>query len=126
MYQFTKDGSTYTFPKGIHIQIGHYQVHHSDDNWPDSDVFNPERFEDKNQVKLSLNNPKWQAFGCGPRHCMGYKLASLVLKATIASIVEKYVLTPVDAATEINTVAARVTSTVDPKDPVWVKVSPLE
>lgn len=76
---------------------------------------------------MSITNPKWQAFGCGTRHCMGYKLALLVLKSTIASMVEKYALLPIDAAAEVNTIGTGMSaSTVDPKEPVWVKVLPVE
>jgi len=66
-------------PAGAVVEVQHYSVNHSKDNWVDPFTFNPDRFlVDKESAggKASGNLNKLEAlqpFSLGPRNCIGRK-----------------------------------------------------
>lgn len=59
-------------PKGAHVAVNVYNLHHRDKNWKDSYEFNPDRFaKDGDGIRGSGEGVSWSPFGNGPRQCLG-------------------------------------------------------
>ncbi|XP_023945388.2 cytochrome P450 6B4-like [Bicyclus anynana] len=78
----------YNFKKGDRIHIPVYQLQHSPDNFPEPDVFRPERFfgEEKKNIKPFTYMP----FGEGPRTCIGMRFAKMPIYAGLLKIFKNY------------------------------------
>lgn len=64
----TPDGCL-TIEKGVRLMVPVFSIHRDADNFPEPDVFQPERFseENRNNIKPFTYLP----FGEGPRNCIG-------------------------------------------------------
>lgn len=64
-------------PKGTRVVVDIYNIQHSDKNWKDSFVFNPDRFGDNGEYSQHHESLSWVPFGSGPRQCiaMNFSLA---------------------------------------------------
>lgn len=84
----------YILPNGIKIEKGNpirvpvYLIQHDPDNYPEPELFKPERFlpENKDQLKPCTFLP----FVAGPRNCIGMRFAQLEAKMTLAETLIKY------------------------------------
>ncbi|KAG8303105.1 hypothetical protein J6590_018570 [Homalodisca vitripennis] len=72
--------------KGTMVLIPIYSIHMDPNNYPDPEIFNPNRFKD-NHFKSC---PKYLPFGAGPRICIAFKLAVLQIKVAIAKLMLNY------------------------------------
>ena len=87
-------GADHVFSNGLEIEKGTvihvpvWSVHHSPENFPDPETFNPDRWlpENKDQIKAS----SFLAFVDGPRNCIGARFALLEAKMTMCGIITKY------------------------------------
>ncbi|XP_015791549.1 cytochrome P450 3A16 [Tetranychus urticae] len=91
--------SDYKFPgtnveikKGTTISIPVYAIHHDPANYPDPEVFDPQRFLD-GSVKPFTFLP----FGSGPRLCIGMRFALINAKLSLAYLVKNYHIFTTDA-----------------------------
>ncbi|OWR46405.1 cytochrome P450 CYP4L4 [Danaus plexippus plexippus] len=84
-------------PKNTSVIINILELQRHPDLYEDPMEFRPERFETMN----AKNAFSWIAFSAGPRNCIGQKFAMLELKATLASIVQKFRILPADSAEPI-------------------------
>ncbi|KAG0430171.1 hypothetical protein HPB47_022943, partial [Ixodes persulcatus] len=75
---------------GMTILIPVHQLHHDLNLWNQPEAFDPDRFSACN--KSILNSVQYQAFGNGPRRCMGMRFAQLELKIAFAKILANYSL----------------------------------
>ncbi|XP_040355132.1 cytochrome P450 3A11 [Ixodes scapularis] len=75
-------------PAGLSIVIPQYQLQHDPNLWSDPETFDPERFSAEN--KGSFDPMAFQAFGNGPRNCVGMRFAQLEMKLTLAKMLAKY------------------------------------
>nr|UYG55596.1 cytochrome P450 6J1 [Arma chinensis] len=90
---------TYKIEKGIPVTIPIYAIHTDPEYFPDPMKFDPERFDKKNR---SLRHQYvYLPFGAGPRYCPGSKLALLILKSAIISIIMNFEVRPRGAIKEI-------------------------
>ncbi|XP_075742083.1 cytochrome P450 3A14-like [Rhipicephalus microplus] len=64
------------------------QVHRDARYWPDPLNFNPDRFSPDNES--NYHKVAYQAFGIGPRNCIGMRMAHMVLYSTIARLVQRF------------------------------------
>ncbi|KAL3197930.1 hypothetical protein MRX96_044616 [Rhipicephalus microplus] len=64
------------------------QVHRDARYWPDPLSFNPDRFSPDNES--NYHKVAYQAFGIGPRNCIGMRMAHMVLYSTIARLVQRF------------------------------------
>ncbi|KAK5652338.1 hypothetical protein OQA88_10530 [Cercophora sp. LCS_1] len=71
-------------PGGTYVEVQHWSVNHSKDNFADPWEFKPERFLDpkKTDVLEAL-----QAFSTGPRNCIGRNLAYAEMRIILARLV---------------------------------------
>nr|XP_037276230.1 cytochrome P450 3A14-like [Rhipicephalus microplus] len=81
---------------GVHYKAGTsflsptLQIHRDSRYWPDPLTFNPDRFAAENEG--SFHNVAYQAFGVGPRNCIGMRMAQMALYYTIARLVQRFQL----------------------------------
>jgi cytochrome P450 family 3 subfamily A len=73
-------------PKGQYIHYLTWVLQHDPDNFPDPEVFDPERFTDRKQIKPC----SFMAFGAGPRMCPGNKLALMTIKVALAEVLRRF------------------------------------
>lgn len=71
----------YDLPRGTHVVVNAYAVHHRPDSWPDPERFDPRRFLNGRRTKYA-----WIPFGGGTRKCIGMAFAQHELKAIIATL----------------------------------------
>ncbi|GFQ68032.1 cytochrome P450 3A41, partial [Trichonephila clavata] len=77
--------------KGTAIQVPAYHIHRDPELWgPDADEFRPERFSPENKSKI--HSMAFQAFGAGPRNCVGMRFAFMEAKLALARLLSKYKL----------------------------------
>ncbi|KAH7967911.1 hypothetical protein HPB52_003826 [Rhipicephalus sanguineus] len=80
--------------KGVHYKAGTgfmsptLHIHRDVRYWPDRLNFNPERFAPENEG--SYHKVAYQAFGVGPRNCIGMRMAYMALNLTIARLVQRF------------------------------------
>ena len=73
---------------GQQIEIPVHAIHHSDLNYKDPFIYDPDRFmpDQKHLIKPYTYLP----FGAGPRHCVGMRFALFEIKLALAHIVLRY------------------------------------
>ncbi|KAL5522614.1 hypothetical protein ACEPAG_8631 [Sanghuangporus baumii] len=77
-----------TFPEDTVLSVPMYTVHRDPDVWgADADVFRPERWFERDPVKLQKS---FHPFSFGPRACVGRNLAMMELLLIISSIFHRY------------------------------------
>ncbi|XP_054930881.1 cytochrome P450 3A14-like isoform X2 [Dermacentor andersoni] len=76
------------FKAGTCIMSPTFQLHRDPRYWVDPDTFDPERFSPENQP--SIHKMAFQPFGLGPRHCVGFQMARLEIRYTLARLVQRY------------------------------------
>ncbi|XP_070556760.1 cytochrome P450 3A24-like [Ptychodera flava] len=88
----------YRIPKGMHISVAVYAIHHNPDIYPEPEKFIPERFTKEEKEKRHPYS--WLPFGAGPRNCIGMRFALLELKIGLVRVFTEYKFEPC-AETEI-------------------------
>ncbi|XP_046563341.1 cytochrome P450 3A19-like [Haliotis rubra] len=71
-----------TFLKGQNIFIPVMAIHRNPQLYDDPDSFKPERYEDQDKTIA------FQAFGFGPRICIGMRLALVELKVALINVLK--------------------------------------
>ncbi|ESP04227.1 hypothetical protein LOTGIDRAFT_223980 [Lottia gigantea] len=71
-------------PKDTAVLVPIYSIHHDPEIFENPDEFIPERFENKN-----VNPIKFLPFGCGPRVCIGLRLAMVEAKVALVTVLQK-------------------------------------
>ncbi|CAG2112282.1 unnamed protein product [Medioppia subpectinata] len=108
-----------TIPKGTSIQMAVHYLHHDPDYWSEPEVFDPERFSADRKHQIHPNS--WQAFGSGPRNCIGMRFALFEAKLALAKLLLNYRLTA-GPKTEMGVLATNCkVATLTPKNGVFVK-----
>ncbi|XP_070505847.1 probable cytochrome P450 313a4 [Chironomus tepperi] len=81
----------YVIPAGAYIMIPIFELHRSKVIWgEDADDFRPERFEKANFEKIP--SYAYIPFAKGPRMCVGWRYAMLLMKIQLANILLRYVI----------------------------------
>ncbi|XP_037521616.1 cytochrome P450 3A14 [Rhipicephalus sanguineus] len=76
------------FKAGTCIMYPTYHMHRNPRYWTNPEVFDPERFSSENAS--SIHKLTFQPFGVGPRHCVGFQMARLWIRYTLARLVQRY------------------------------------
>ena len=74
----------HTFPPETFLTPSIYSVHHREALYPDSKMFRPERFLDR-----QFSPSEFLPFGGGNRRCIGYALAKLELNLVLATLLKQ-------------------------------------
>ncbi|KAJ5113440.1 hypothetical protein N7456_001974 [Penicillium angulare] len=79
-------------PQGTLVEVQHWSVNHSRDNWTDPWVFRPERFMDSSKVISEMEDKldAVQAFSMGPRNCIGRNLAYTEMRLVLAHMIYNF------------------------------------
>ncbi|RIB23207.1 cytochrome P450 [Gigaspora rosea] len=81
----------YKWPSGTHFLLNFFAVHGHSEFWPDTEVFNPDRFySDDQDDKRFGNKPTLMMFGGGLHICPGRKLAMVELLVLTALVYKNY------------------------------------
>ncbi|KAH7947556.1 hypothetical protein HPB52_013185 [Rhipicephalus sanguineus] len=83
-----KQYGKFRIPAGTAIMAAAEYIHRDPRHWDNPDQFDPERFLPENKSKI--NTMAMQAFGNGPRNCIGMRFAHMELRYTFAHILQKY------------------------------------
>ena len=73
--------------KGISVTLPIFLIHRNPKYWPNPEKFDPERFNPNNE--RSYPTFAFLPFGQGPRNCIGKRLALLVAKMTLITIMKE-------------------------------------
>ncbi|KAH8105245.1 cytochrome P450 [Cristinia sonorae] len=85
----------YHIPKGSVVIANIWAMLHDPDDYPEPDIFRPERFLDKHgNIDTSVRDPINIAFGFGRRVCAGNEFALSVLNIFMASMLHVYEIKP--------------------------------
>ncbi|XP_045213915.2 cytochrome P450 3A24-like [Mercenaria mercenaria] len=81
----TVGGITILKGTGVHVPV--WAIHHSEENYPCPETFNPERFsQGKKGVTEGIT---FLPFGTGPRNCIGMRLALVEAKIALVYLLRK-------------------------------------
>lgn len=78
-----------TYPIGTNVVIPIYLLGHDPENYPEPEVFRPERFAAHTQ-NTDRNPYAYIPFSAGPRNCIGQKFVMLEMKSLISQILLHY------------------------------------
>jgi cytochrome P450 len=106
----------YPIPAGITLAVSPYATHHHPQFWPESEVFDPDRFS----PERSANRPRYAyfPFGGGPRQCIGNTFALVEAQLILATILQNYRL---ELAPGRHVIPEPLV-TIRPKDGLWMIV----
>ncbi|XP_055925093.1 cytochrome P450 3A24-like [Argiope bruennichi] len=110
--------------KGTAIQVPAFYMHRDPELWgADVKEFKPERFSPENKSKI--HPMAFQAFGQGPRNCVGMRFAYMEAKLALARLLSKYKFKPC-SKTEKEPLTLKIsTATLNPKRGIWTKAVPI-
>jgi len=79
----------YIIPEGAFFLVSIFELHRSKNIWgEDADIFHPERFEKESIKKIPSYG--FIPFSKGPRMCVGWRYAMLLIKIQLANILLQY------------------------------------
>ena len=76
----------FTIPKGMHVTLAGGKMHRDEQNFEDPLEFDPEKHFENN----SLYQANFLGFGQGPRHCIGMRLAYVIIRTGLLHLLAKY------------------------------------
>ncbi|XP_069687372.1 cytochrome P450 9e2-like [Periplaneta americana] len=88
----TPSGGSFELEAGTPVAVPLYAIHRDPQHFPDPMRFDPERFTEEN--KKARHRQTFFPFGDGPRMCLGYRFAMMMIKVGIASLLSNFELRP--------------------------------
>ncbi|KAF7254019.1 Steroid 17-alpha-hydroxylase/17,20 lyase, partial [Varanus komodoensis] len=82
----------YIIPKGTHVIINLWSIHHDEKEWDKPKEFNPGRFLDEDGNRIYSPSPSYFPFGAGIRVCLGEALAKMELFLFLAWTLQRFTL----------------------------------
>ena len=82
----------YTLPVGCMVELSLYDLHMTDEYWPEPEKFNPDRFTQ--ECSKGRHPYSFVPFSAGPRNCIGQAMAMDELKTSTALILSRFRLLP--------------------------------
>ena len=81
----------YHIPKGTYVCLNIEKVHHDEREWPEPDVFKPERFLDPEGKFVGWTKLHgFMPFGLGRRECTGESLAKIMMLTFTSKLLHRY------------------------------------
>jgi cytochrome P450 len=108
----------YPIAAGTAVLCSPYLVHHDPHAWDEPERFDPERFAENSPQPR--NRHAFMPFGLGQHMCIGQHLAMLEGPLSLARIVQRWDLATIPS----RQAAPKVSTTMDAKDGIWLKLSP--
>ncbi|XP_076276569.1 uncharacterized protein LOC143207240 [Lasioglossum baleicum] len=82
------DGLTVKMKPGMQVLVPMTALHNDPQYWSDPKVFDPDRFSDER--KQDIEKMSFIPFGEGPRMCVGMRMAMLMMKCCLVSLLNNY------------------------------------
>uniref|UniRef100_A0A7M4F2F4 Steroid 17-alpha-hydroxylase/17,20 lyase n=1 Tax=Crocodylus porosus TaxID=8502 RepID=A0A7M4F2F4_CROPO len=82
----------YVIPKGAHVIVNVWAIHHDRDEWDKPEEFNPGRFLDERGQRIYSPTTSYMPFGLGVRACLGEVLAKMELFLLLSWILQRFTL----------------------------------
>ncbi|XP_033225548.1 cytochrome P450 9e2-like [Belonocnema kinseyi] len=117
------DGLSCLVKPGHVIAISAHGLHKDPKYWPDPEQFDPDRFSEER--KHDLHKFAFLPFGAGPRMCVGMRLAMLMMKMAMTTILRNYSL-EISPKTKLPLKRDLTKYLTNAKGGIWVFVKPLE
>ena len=110
----------HVIPAGSIVAYSPYVSHRLPEEWPEPDRFDPERWLPGSPTFHEPAPYVYVPFGAGHRRCIGFALATLEIRATLAELLRRVDITPLDpepTPTGVATLSPRqgVRATVRPR-----------
>ena len=106
-------------PKGIECHLFIYDLHRDEEQFPDPDKFDADRFLPEEGQK---RHPfAYLPFSCGPRNCIGQRFAMLEIKSCLEEILVNFKVLPETRLEDVVLVGDLVLRS---EDPVKVRMVP--
>ncbi|KAI9472014.1 MAG: cytochrome P450 [Benjaminiella poitrasii] len=80
-------------PKGTHINVDIFNIHHSQKVWNDGSEFNPDRFDEETGEMVNRQAGEgmaWVPFGNGSRQCIGMNFSLAEQRVLLSMLLRKY------------------------------------
>jgi cytochrome P450 len=85
----------WVLPEGINVTVNFQLAHESEENFPDADSFNPDRFLNTNPKPF-----RWMPFGGGVNRCPGASFANMEMDIALRTLLREFRFGPTDARGE--------------------------
>ncbi|KAI1388851.1 putative cytochrome P450 [Hypoxylon trugodes] len=111
---------------GTYVEVQHWSMNHSKENWKDPWAFQPERFLTTPEEAAKAGNQleALQAFNVGPRNCIGRNLAYAEMRLILARIIYEFDLKLSDDSK--NWIERQKTFALWDRIPLYVNLTPVE
>ncbi|KAG5832253.1 cytochrome P450 3A40-like [Anguilla anguilla] len=107
-----------TIPKGALVTVSTFALHRDPKIWESPETFKPERFSKEN--KDSIDPYTYMPFGVGPRNCIGFRFALLVMKIVVVKLLQNF---DVETCKETE-LPLELSALYRPKKPITLKLVP--
>ncbi|GFS74154.1 cytochrome P450 3A24, partial [Nephila pilipes] len=119
------DFGGFKLKEGLAVQVPTYHLHRDPELWgPDVNEFKPERFSPENKAKI--HPMAFQAFGAGPRNCVGMRFAYMEAKLALARLLSKYKFKPCSKTDKEDLELKINSAALNPKNGIWTKAIPVQ
>uniref|UniRef100_A0A2Y9D1G1 Cytochrome P450 n=1 Tax=Anopheles dirus TaxID=7168 RepID=A0A2Y9D1G1_9DIPT len=108
-------------PKGLHVIVPVYAIHHDPEYYPDPERYDPERFAADACERRTPST--FLPFGMGPKSCVGYRLAKIQLRAMMGTLLRCYEFS---SCSETKDSRSEVHSVIKLDGGLWLKVKRIE
>ena len=105
-----------TIPAGMTMHVHIFDLHRDEDQFPNPDVFDPDRFLPENISKRHAYS--YIPFGAGPRNCIGQRFAILNAKTVLVELVRHF---RVSAVTQRDELKFITDITLRPAVPIFIR-----
>ena len=85
----------WVLPPGTTVMVNFQLAHESEENFPDADLFNPDRFLGTNPKPF-----RWIPFGGGVNRCIGAGFANMEMDIALRTLLREFRFAPTDAPDE--------------------------
>ncbi|XP_076375864.1 cytochrome P450 9e2-like [Megalopta genalis] len=116
------DGLSVRMQPGMEVYIPMTPVHHDPEFWSNPEVFDPDRFSEER--KQDIEKMTFLPFGEGPRMCVGMRMAMLVIKSCMATLLNNYKI-EMSPKTPLPLKWSKYHFLSEPITGIWCKISKL-
>jgi len=106
--EVTRNGKTFTIPKGAICSIPCYKLHRDERHWKDPEEFDPTRWLDGGAAETRYAY-SYFPFSAGPRNCIGQRFANLTAKIMLSHLVRNFSWKSLRVTNEIPVLAEIIT-----------------
>uniref|UniRef100_A0A914W278 Uncharacterized protein n=1 Tax=Plectus sambesii TaxID=2011161 RepID=A0A914W278_9BILA len=82
--------------RGVAISAPIYVIHYDEKNYPNPQMYDPDRFTP--EAKAQRDPLSYLPFGFGPRNCIGMRFAQMEIKMALAFLIKRFSFTPSDSS----------------------------